>query len=206
MSPIFASPGAKAYLASNQSRICPDESLARVEGAIGTDGNEIPETIRKRARGRALVSKRSGTWHPPCSASIGHFGACFRAAFADLTDEEREMVYDFVRRFFAYLETKKYKLHVRVFLSRYRNALCPECKGARLRKEALDVRVGGRNLAELVRLNIAEAAQFFDALALKPEETAIADKILVEIRQRLKFLNDVGLEYLTLYRLSSTLS
>jgi len=82
----------------------------------------------------------------------------FRAAFADLTGEERELVYDFVRRFFAHLETKKYKLHVRVFLSRYRGyALCPECKGARLRKEALYVRVGGRNLAEVVRLNIAEA-------------------------------------------------
>ena len=131
----------------------------------------------------------------------------FRVAFCDLTDGEKELVYDFVRRFFAHLETKKYKLHVRVFLSRYRGyALCPECKGARLRKEALYVRVGGRNLAEVVRLNIAEAAQFFDALALQPEETAVADKILIEIRQRLKFLNDVGLEYLTLDRLSSTLS
>src|ERR1019366_2650918 len=101
----------------------------------------------------------------------------------------------------------KYKLHVRVFLSRYRGyALCPECKGARLRKEALYVRVGGRNLAEVVRLNIAEAAQFFATLALKPEEAAIAEKILVEIRQRLKFLNDVGLEYLTLDRLANTLS
>ena len=76
----------------------------------------------------------------------------------DLTDEEREAVDDFIRRFFDYLETKKYKLHVRVFLSRYRGyALCPECKGARLRKEALYVRVGGTNLAEVVRMNIAEA-------------------------------------------------
>ena len=131
----------------------------------------------------------------------------FRVAFADLKDEERELVYDFVRRFFAHLETKKYKLHVRVFLSRYRGyALCPDCRGARLRSEALYVRVGGRNLAEVVRLNIAEAAQFFDGLTLNPEDAAIADKILVEIRQRLKFLNDVGLEYLTLDRLSATLS
>src|SRR4029077_8117447 len=106
-----------------------------------------------------------------------------------------------------YLETKKYKLHVRVFLSRYRGyARCPECNGARLRKEALYVRVGGKNLADVVRLNIAEAQAFFDGLALAPAETAIADKILVEIRQRLKFLHDVGLQYLTLDRLSSTLS
>ena len=95
-------------------------------------------------------------------------------------------------------------MHVRVFLSRYRGyALCPECKGARLRKEALYVRVGGKNLAEVVRMNIAEAQEFFLSLELSPEETAIAEKILVEIRQRLKFLNDVGLEYLTLDRLSS---
>ena len=131
----------------------------------------------------------------------------FGVAYCDLTDAERDTVEEFIRRFFDFLETKKYKLHVRVFMSRYRGyALCPDCKGARLRKEALYVRVGGKNLAEVVRLNIAEAQQFFDQLALTPEESAIADKILLEIRQRLKFLNDVGLEYLTLDRLSATLS
>jgi excinuclease ABC subunit A len=94
-----------------------------------------------------------------------------------------------------------------VFLSRYRGyALCPECKGSRLRQEALYVRVSGRNLGDVVRMNIGEAQQFFDSLELSPEESAIADKILVEIRQRLKFLNDVGLDYLTLDRLSATLS
>jgi len=72
--------------------------------------------------------------------------------------------------------------------------------------EALNVRIGGSNLAQLCSLNIAEAAAFFDRLELSPEESAIAGKILLEIRQRLKFLNDVGLEYLTLDRLSSTLS
>jgi len=123
--------------------------------------------------------------------------------FCDLTDEEKNYVieggpgFGGIRGFFNYLETKKYKLHVRVFLSRYRGyARCPECNGARLRKEALYVRVGGKNLADVVRLNIAEAQAFFDLLELAPEETAIADKILVEIRQRLKFLNDVGLEEL----------
>jgi excinuclease ABC subunit A len=125
----------------------------------------------------------------------------------DLTPEERETLDEFIRRFFDHLESKKYKVHVRVFLSRYRGyALCPECKGARLRKEALYVRVAGLNLAEVVRMNIAEAQEFFLALSLSPEERAIAEKILVEIRQRLKFLNDVGLEYLTLDRLASTLS
>jgi len=112
-----------------------------------------------------------------------------------------------IRGFFRHLETKKYKVHVRVFLSRYRGyAECPDCGGARLRREALWVRVGGRNLAEVTRLNIAQAKTFFDSLELSPREEDIAGKILLEIRQRLTFLHDVGLEYLTLDRLSATLS
>jgi excinuclease ABC subunit A len=131
----------------------------------------------------------------------------YNVPICDLKEAEREKVLDFIRRFFDYLEGKKYKMHVRVFLARYRGyALCPECRGARLRNEALYVRVGGKNLGDVVRLNIAEAYEFFQTLALSPEEAGIADKVLVEIRQRLKFLNDVGLEYLTLDRLSATLS
>jgi excinuclease ABC subunit A len=131
----------------------------------------------------------------------------YNVPFCELAEPERELVYSFVRKFFDSLETKKYKLHVRVFLSRYRGyALCPDCRGARLRKDALYVRVGGQNLGELVKMNIEEAFAFFGRLELSPEENAIAAKILVEIQQRLKFLNDVGLEYLTLDRLASTLS
>ncbi|MES1261686.1 MAG: excinuclease ABC subunit A, partial [Acidobacteriota bacterium] len=137
----------------------------------------------------------------------------FNVPFCDLTDEEQNLVLeggrkiDGVRQFFNFLETKKYKLHVRVFLSRYRGyARCPECHGSRLRGDALNVTVGGKTIAQAVRLNIAEAFAFFAALELTPEETGIAGRILVEIQQRLKFLNDVGLEYLTLDRLSSTLS
>ena len=112
-----------------------------------------------------------------------------------------------VRGFFEWLETKKYKLHVRVFLSRYRGyTLCPDCDGGRLRQEARDVRVGGRTLPEVCKLAIKESAPFFDALELSEEQTAIADKVLLEIRRRLRFLIDVGLDYLTLDRLASTLS
>ena len=131
----------------------------------------------------------------------------FHVSYCDLTDAERDAIDEFIRRFWDHLESKKYKVHVRVFLSRYRGyAMCPDCKGGRLRKEALYVRVGGKNLGEVVRMNIAEAYAFFENLDLTPEERGIADKILVEIRQRLKFLNDVGLDYLTLDRLSATLS
>jgi excinuclease ABC subunit A len=112
-----------------------------------------------------------------------------------------------VRGFFEWLETKKYKLHVRVFLSKYRGyTLCPDCGGGRLRQEARDVRVGGRALPDVCALSIKEAALFFEELQLSPEEMAIADRVLHEIRRRLRFLVDVGLDYLTLDRLASTLS
>ncbi|MFN2529670.1 MAG: excinuclease ABC subunit UvrA [Pyrinomonadaceae bacterium] len=112
-----------------------------------------------------------------------------------------------VRGFFEWMETKKYKLHVRVFLSKYRGyTLCPDCGGGRLRQEARDVRVAQRTLPEICALSISEAASFFDSLELTPEQAAIADRILFEIRRRLKFLVEVGLEYLTLDRLASTLS
>ena len=131
----------------------------------------------------------------------------FTVPVFELKEDERAILYDHIRRYFREVESKKYKVHVRVFLSRYRGyTLCPDCGGSRLRQEALWIRVGGKNVAELVRLNIAETLNFFEDLRLSPEESMIADKVLVQIRQRLKFLNDVGLQYLTLDRLSATLS
>ncbi len=112
-----------------------------------------------------------------------------------------------VRGFFDWLETKKYKLHVRVFLSKYRGyTLCPDCGGGRLRQEARDVKVGGRTLPEVCALSIKETALFFEELRLSTEQGAIAERILFEIRRRLRFLVEVGLDYLTLDRLASTLS
>jgi excinuclease ABC subunit A len=112
-----------------------------------------------------------------------------------------------VRGFFEWLETKKYKLHVRVFLSKYRGyTLCPDCGGGRLRQEARDVKVGGRTLPQVTALSIKDAADFFDSLELSGEQTKISERILYEIRRRLRFLVDVGLDYLTLDRLAATLS
>jgi excinuclease ABC subunit A len=112
-----------------------------------------------------------------------------------------------IQGFFAWLERKKYKLHVRVFLSRYRGyAQCPDCGGARLRRDALQVKLEGKDICEVTALTVEQAARFFSELKLSPEETEIAGKILEQVQQRLKFLNDVGLEYLTLDRLASTLS
>ncbi|MCS6817226.1 MAG: excinuclease ABC subunit UvrA [Blastocatellia bacterium] len=112
-----------------------------------------------------------------------------------------------IRGFFEWLETKKYKLHVRVFLSKYRGyTTCSSCKGTRLRLEALAVRVGGKTLPEICAMSIGECAAFFASLTLTPQEEAIAGRLLQEIRQRLAFLVDVGLDYLTLDRHTFTLS
>ena len=142
-------------------------------------------------------------------------------AWWDLTPEQQSFVLDGrggflgVHGFFAYLERKKYKLHVRVMLSKYRGyALCPDCKGQRLRAEARAVRIGasaadpsgGKNICEAAALTIGAATRFFSSLSLTPMQEEIAGSILEEIRQRLKFLDAVGLDYLTLDRLASTLS
>jgi excinuclease ABC subunit A len=133
--------------------------------------------------------------------------------WADLEDEHKNLILNGegkflgVRGFFNYLERKKYKLHVRVFLSRYRGySLCPECNGSRLRLEARQVKVNGKNICEVCALTVEGALRFFEQVELSAEEAEIAEKLLQEIRARLRFLNDVGLEYLTLDRLSSTLS
>jgi excinuclease ABC subunit A len=131
-----------------------------------------------------------------------------------LTDDERRFAiegdgasYEGVKGFFRWLERKKYKVHVRVFLSRYRGYLtCPECSGARLRREARDVQIGGRTIDVVCGQTVRDADRFFSELVLSEKESAIADKVLREIRKRLGFLRDVGLDYLTLDRLSSTLS
>ena len=133
--------------------------------------------------------------------------------FVDLTETQKTGVNEGrgkwrgVRGFFKWLETKKYKLHVRVFMAKYRGyTLCPECKGGRLRQAARDVKVAGKSLPEIVALSITNAQKFFDDLKLSEEREQIADKLLLEIRRRIKFLADVGLDYLTLDRLASTLS
>jgi len=135
--------------------------------------------------------------------------------FRQLTAEQRDLIIegdpddDFtgVNGFFAWLERKKYKLHVRVFLSRYRGyATCPDCGGTRLRAEARAVRIQEKSITEVCKLTVTEGRQFFDSLELEPEAAAIAERILQEIQQRLRFLDEVGLDYLTLDRLTSTLS
>lgn len=133
--------------------------------------------------------------------------------FKKLTEEQLNIVlhgydgFDGIYKFFEFIERKSYKIHYRVFLSRYRGyTTCTACGGSRLRPEALNIRVGEKTIHDIVRMTIAEADEFFQTLKLSPYEMNVARRILEELKKRLKFLNEVGIGYITLDRLTMTLS
>ena len=112
-----------------------------------------------------------------------------------------------VRDFFKYLEKKTYKMHIRIFLSKYRGyQLCPACRGARIKREALAVHIHQKNIADLMEMTIEALKHFFDTLPLSKHDEEVARPILLEIRNRLSFLTEIGVGYLSLGRLSRTLS
>lgn len=133
--------------------------------------------------------------------------------FNELTKEQLAVVmngckgFDGINKYFKYIERKSYKLHYRVFLSRFRGyTTCDECGGSRLRKEVLNVRVGRKNIRELVNMTIEDANRFFRDIEISKYEEDVAKRILEEIRKRLRFIDGIGLGYITLDRLSMTLS
>ena len=133
--------------------------------------------------------------------------------FASLSEEQRQLIVDGdgayygIRGWFVWLERKSYKMHVRVFLSRYRRySPCPECGGTRLKPAAINFRIAGKHIAQVSQMSVAEAHAYFSALALDSQEDPVARLVLHEIRRRLDYLVGVGLEYLTLDRQSRTLS
>jgi excinuclease ABC subunit A len=175
----------------------------------------IPDVTKTLSEGaiEPFTKPKYRPWQAELRKFARQAGVPFDVPWQDLSKDQRELVmegegkFPGIQGFFAALERKKYKLHVRVFLSRYRGyAVCPECGGGRLRADALQVKIDRRNIRELTQLTVEAAAEFFKTLKLSPEKTEIAGKILEQIQERLKFLNDVGLEYLTLDRLASTLS
>ena len=179
-------------------RVIPDKSKSLADGAIE------PWT---RPRYRQVLQEMK--------AYAKKKGIPLDVPFRQLTAAQREKIiegdfaerFDGVKGFFAYLERKKYKLHVRVFLSRYRGyATCPDCRGTRLRQEARAVRVAGKPITEACEMTVAHARKFFSGLELSAGESVIAGKVLEEVQQHLQFLDEAGLDYLTLDRLTSTLS
>jgi len=176
--------------------VIPDKGLTLATGAI--DPWERP---------------KYRTWFTDLKKQAAELGVPMDVPWREMPEAAREIVlrgkgsFAGVFGFFAQMEKKKYKLHVRVMLSKYRGyAECPDCRGQRLRAEARSVRLNGKNICQSTALTIAAAKEFFDGLKLSPMQEEIAGPILHEVRQRLSFLDAVGLEYLTLDRLASTLS
>ena len=136
-----------------------------------------------------------------------HHGFPIHRPYADLTAEERAELWKYIGEFFSWVESRRQKVQYRVMLARYRGkTICPDCGGSRLRREASYVKIAGADITDLVRMPVERLAGWFDNLTLDATDARIAERLLVEIRSRLAFLCEVGLGYLTLDRLSNTLS
>ncbi len=176
--------------------VIPNKELSLGEGAV-----------------EAFTKPQFETWMPKLIEFAQRVGIPMDKPYWSLTEAQQQMIvngkgtFRGIRKMFELLEEKKYKMHVRVFLAKYRGyTRCSECRGGRLRREAQCVKIAGQSLPEICALSIKNANVFFNQLQLSVEQHAIADRLLHEIKQRLKFLSDVGLDYLSLDRLASTLS
>ncbi|HKO05284.1 MAG TPA: excinuclease ABC subunit UvrA [Candidatus Acidoferrales bacterium] len=179
--------------------VIPDRSKTLNQGAID------PWTKPRYRQPFAELKRYAKTKGIPLDVPFRELSAKHQELVIEGDPAKRE--YSGIQGFFAWLERKKYKLHVRVFLSRYRGyAVCPDCHGTRLRPEARAVKIAGRAITEVCKLTVAHAREFFRGLQLNATESRVAQKILDGVNQRLGFLDDVGLEYITLDRLTSTLS
>lgn len=210
----FQEPTDMMFSFNNPMGACPVcEGFGKV---IGIDENlVIPNKALSVYAGAVVCWKgeKMGEWLNDFIRSSASHGFPIHRPYYELTEKEKDMLWHGARGvhgiddFFRFVEENLYKIQYRVMQARYRGkTTCPACKGARLKPEALYVQVGGRNIAQLVSLPIAEAKAFFDTLQLDETDAAIAKRLLTEINNRLQFLLDVGLGYLTLDRLSSTLS
>ena len=157
--------------------------------------------------------EKMGEWKREFISVASRAGFPIHRPYCELTDKEKDMLWHGIHGFsgidgfFKMVEQNQYKVQYRVMMARYRGkTICPECHGSRLRKEASYVKIAGKTISDLVRLPVSDLLEWFGSLELTEHENAVARRLLTEITNRLKFLVDVGLEYLTLDRLSSTLS
>lgn len=210
----FMEPIEHLFSFNNPLGACPVcEGYSKV---IGIDENLVIPNQNLSVYDDAIVCWKGETmkkWKERLISNADSFGFPIHKPYFQLTDEQKELLWKGNRyfygisRFFEHLEEKKYKIQYRVLLSRYRGkTTCPECKGGRLRKEAGYVKVGGRTIQSLVSMPVARLYDDFLALDLSEHEKKIAERLIREISIRLRFLVDVGLPYLTLDRLSSSLS
>lgn len=197
--PLGACPVCEGFgkvLGIDENLVIPDKGLSVYEGAVVCWKGEV-----------------MGEWLRDFVVKSEKYNFPIHRPYYALTEKEKDLLWHGARglegidAFFKFVEENLYKIQYRVMQARYRGkTICPTCKGSRLRPEALYVQVGGTNIAQLVTLPITEAKVFFDQLDLDETDAAVAKRLLTEITNRLQFLLDVGLGYLTLDRLSSSLS
>ena len=210
----FERPTEHLFSFNNPLGACP---LCEGYGKVtGIDEDLVVPDKNKTIYEDAIACWRGETmrrWKDQLVATASRFGFPIHTPFHELTHEQKLLLwrgneyFHGLNDFFQYIDSERHKIQFRVMKARYTGkTLCPECGGSRLRKEALYVRVGGKTIADLVRMPVDEAIEFFNGLELDEHDAATARRILVEIRNRLQYLSDVGLGYLTLDRLSSTLS
>ena len=210
----FEEPTEHLFSFNNPIGACPKcEGYGKV---VGIDENLVVPDKNKTIFENAIACWRGATmswWRDQLIQNAHRFCFPVHEPYYKLSAEQKRVLwtgneyFHGLNEFFAMLEKERYKVQYRVMLSRFTGkALCPECEGARLRREALCVKVGGRNIAELVAMPIGELMEFFASLELTPTEQKKSERLLTEIRTRLRYVAEVGLGYLTLDRLSSTLS
>lgn len=197
--PLGACPRCEGYgkvIGIDEDLVIPDKSKTIYEDAVACWRGE---TMRK--------------WKEQLVKNAYKFDFPIHTPFHELTQEQKRLLwrgneyFHGLDDFFAYIDSERRKIQFRVMKARYTGkTTCPECGGSRLRREALYVKVGGKTVADLVVMPVDELIAFFAGLELDGHDTKTAARILVEIRNRLQYLADVGLGYLTLDRLSSTLS
>jgi len=198
-SPVGACPKCEGFgkvIGIDEHLVVPNRALSIYDGAV-----------------MCWRGEKMSEWKDELIRNADKFGFPIFTPYYELTNEQRRVLWDGnkyfhgIHDFFRMLEENQYKIQYRVMLARYRGkTLCPVCHGTRLKPEAGYVRVGDKNISELVDLPITELAAFFDSLKLNEHDQAVATRILTEINSRIKFLMDVGLGYLTLNRLSNSLS
>lgn len=197
--PLGACPTCEGYgkvIGIDEDLVIPNKSLSVYQDAVACwKGEKMKE------------------WRDQLVFSAEESGFPVHKPYYELSEEQRQLLWTGNRHFrglndfFRHLEEQSYKIQYRVMLSRYRGkTTCPDCRGSRLKKEAGYVKVSGKTIQELVLMPVTNLRRFFSNMEITPQEEKTARRILLEIRNRLKFLDDVGLGYLTLNRLSSTLS
>ncbi len=210
----FEEPSVNLFTFNNPYGAC-----KRCEGfgnIIGIDENKVVPNPRLSVFEGAIAcwkGEKMGEWKEKLIRNAYKFDFPIHKPYFELTPQQKEILwegnkyFEGINDFFKSLEEQAYKIQYRVMLSRYRGkTICPECHGTRLRKDANYVKIAGKSISDLVEMQLDALLDFFQTLKLSAHDMEIANRLLIEIKQRLQFLNDVGLGYLTLNRSSSTLS